>query len=339
VKDSLTYDGFGKITAETDINYRGRYTWTGREIDIEIELQYNRARYYDASVGRWMTEDPLGFDAGDSNLFRYVTNRFVTDRDPSGLVDPPVSMSLSAVNVLGAGDGANPFMAFNGRFWWGIRWELSAPAHAERGGWIGQHLKVTFSDPKHPANNDGRSWEYWEYWRVAPCERGPKDARVTSPLGDTKKMIKELMANENLTPEDKKYAANLLVPLQISNANVLPKSHDIYSLVGAPAGTKGWVKFEGRAYYFDGMAADRLPPQFEVGGGKAHPTHSGGLRSIASTHPWYGLGHGLVVFPDSGPKGWTVTGPVKHNIEISYDNTIPVSPLHKRRTHLVSRTP
>jgi len=46
VKDSITYDGFGNITAETDSDYRGRYAWTGREVDDEIELQYNRARYY-----------------------------------------------------------------------------------------------------------------------------------------------------------------------------------------------------------------------------------------------------------------------------------------------------
>jgi len=29
VKDSITYDGFGNITAETDSNFRGRYAWTG----------------------------------------------------------------------------------------------------------------------------------------------------------------------------------------------------------------------------------------------------------------------------------------------------------------------
>src|SRR5262249_35848739 len=54
--------------------YAGRYTWTGRERDPETGLQYNRARYYDPFTARWMSQDPLGFDAGDSNLYRYVGN-------------------------------------------------------------------------------------------------------------------------------------------------------------------------------------------------------------------------------------------------------------------------
>jgi RHS repeat-associated protein len=84
VKNSITYDGFGNITAETDSNYRGRYAWTGREIDVEIKLQYNRARYYDTATGRWMSQDPLGFNAGDSNLYRYVSNHPIALTDPSG---------------------------------------------------------------------------------------------------------------------------------------------------------------------------------------------------------------------------------------------------------------
>src|ERR1019366_3426819 len=61
------------------------YGWTGREVDVETGLQYNRARYYDAATGRWISQDPLGFDAGDSNLYRYVNNGPTDAADPSGL--------------------------------------------------------------------------------------------------------------------------------------------------------------------------------------------------------------------------------------------------------------
>jgi hypothetical protein len=40
---------------------------------------------YDPSVGRWLSEDPAGFGAGDANLFRYVGNDPTNDSDPSGL--------------------------------------------------------------------------------------------------------------------------------------------------------------------------------------------------------------------------------------------------------------
>ncbi len=86
VKDSVAYDGFGQIQpGELDAAYRGWYAFTGRQHDIEIDLQYNNARWYDPKMGRWIGNDPLGFDAGDSNLSRYVNNRPTMAVDPSGM--------------------------------------------------------------------------------------------------------------------------------------------------------------------------------------------------------------------------------------------------------------
>jgi RHS repeat-associated protein len=85
VKDAISYDAFGNIISETNATYRGSYAWTGREFDVESDLQYNRARWYDPATARWMSQDPLGFDAGDSNLYRYVTNTPTSARDSSGL--------------------------------------------------------------------------------------------------------------------------------------------------------------------------------------------------------------------------------------------------------------
>lgn len=85
LRDSIKYDGWGNITAETDPTYCGWYAWTGRQLDAETELQYNRARWYDPKMGRWISQDPLGFDAGDTNLYRYVKNGPTYGTDPSGL--------------------------------------------------------------------------------------------------------------------------------------------------------------------------------------------------------------------------------------------------------------
>jgi RHS repeat-associated protein len=84
LKDTIQYDGYGNITSESASSWGGRYKWTGREQDTETGLQYNRARYYDASTGRWTSQDPMGFSAGDSNLYRYVNNRSMNATDPSG---------------------------------------------------------------------------------------------------------------------------------------------------------------------------------------------------------------------------------------------------------------
>ena len=44
-------------------------------------LQNNLHRWYDASVGSWINEDPIGFEGGDANLYRYCGNDPVNAAD------------------------------------------------------------------------------------------------------------------------------------------------------------------------------------------------------------------------------------------------------------------
>jgi RHS repeat-associated protein len=67
VIDHVTYDSFGRIVSQTsplDL----RFAYTGREWDSETGQYYYRARYYDAAVGKFISEDPIGFNADDTNL-------------------------------------------------------------------------------------------------------------------------------------------------------------------------------------------------------------------------------------------------------------------------------
>ena len=43
----------------------------------------NTTRHFDPTVGRWLNGDPVGFDAGDVNLYRYVGNSPCNDSDPT----------------------------------------------------------------------------------------------------------------------------------------------------------------------------------------------------------------------------------------------------------------
>lgn len=49
-----------------------------------------RARDYNPDTGRFLSEDPIGFYGGDTNLYRYVNNDPVNFVDPSGLSDADV---------------------------------------------------------------------------------------------------------------------------------------------------------------------------------------------------------------------------------------------------------
>ncbi len=47
---------------------------------------------FDTTVGRWLQEDPKGFDAQDPNLYRYVKNSSTNATDPSGLQETPAEI-------------------------------------------------------------------------------------------------------------------------------------------------------------------------------------------------------------------------------------------------------
>lgn len=85
VLNHIVYDAFGGVTSQTDESVVFRYGYTARELDAESGLQYNRARYLDSFTGKFISEDPISFQGGDSNLYRYVFNSPVDLTDPLGL--------------------------------------------------------------------------------------------------------------------------------------------------------------------------------------------------------------------------------------------------------------
>jgi len=93
--ERYTYDAFGQPMV-TDWNgenprtwsaYGNRFMFTGREYFPELGLYDFRNRFYYPALGRFLQSDPMGFDAGDANLFRYCGGDPVNGSDPFGLQD------------------------------------------------------------------------------------------------------------------------------------------------------------------------------------------------------------------------------------------------------------
>ena len=79
------YDAFGNtLVEEGEINNPIRYS--GEYLDEETGLIYLRARYYDPSVGRFISEDPI---RDGMNWYAYCGNSPVMFADPSGLIRGP----------------------------------------------------------------------------------------------------------------------------------------------------------------------------------------------------------------------------------------------------------
>jgi RHS repeat-associated protein len=87
IANTYTYDSFGKLTASTG-SISNRFQYTAREFDSETGLYFYRARYYDPTAGRFLSEDPLGF-LGGIDLYAYVGNNATNFLDSLGLQGGP----------------------------------------------------------------------------------------------------------------------------------------------------------------------------------------------------------------------------------------------------------
>ncbi len=97
---ATTYSAFGAIQSQTGSS-PNRLKYTGRE-DDGTGLYYYRARYYDPSTGRFISEDPLGFEAG-INFYAYVDNNPINANDPTGMCPSCIAGSIYGAISGGVG--------------------------------------------------------------------------------------------------------------------------------------------------------------------------------------------------------------------------------------------
>jgi len=124
---SYHYDATGNTVAMTDGSQAvvNRYAYTpygqivGKAESVPQPFQYvgqsgvmaepngfyyMRARYYDPEVGRFVSEDPIGFEGGDVNLYAYVGGNPVMFVDPEGEIAVlPIIAGVAAAKGIAIG--------------------------------------------------------------------------------------------------------------------------------------------------------------------------------------------------------------------------------------------
>jgi RHS repeat-associated protein len=101
---TLLYDAWGNQRAASGSD-QGRYRFTGAELDAATGLYHMGARFYDPTIGRWLSEDPVQdkhFEPATLNFYAYVHANPLVHTDPDGKVALHVAAGIVGA-VLGLG--------------------------------------------------------------------------------------------------------------------------------------------------------------------------------------------------------------------------------------------
>jgi RHS repeat-associated protein len=171
VAASYTYEPYG-ATTQSGTGSANAARYTGREED-GTGLYYYRARYYDPRRQRFVSEDPLGFAAGDLNTYRYVFNQPITGTDPLGLDTGAVGLTGSI--GLGVGATGSVLVTFgNGQI--GIQITYGGEGVAGGGASVG--AAVQYSNATSLSQLDGWSMHVFTRMRPGGASRQPTHWRT-----------------------------------------------------------------------------------------------------------------------------------------------------------------
>lgn len=106
VLERYLYDPFGlpdvrdaSWGARTSTAIGNPWLFTGQEWRGDIGLSNYKARWYQPTLGRFMQNDPVRFDAGDINLYRYCSNDPLNNVDPDGMIAFLTGLGSAAVDA------------------------------------------------------------------------------------------------------------------------------------------------------------------------------------------------------------------------------------------------
>ena len=103
---SATYTAFGEAVVDSSSTIANNLRLPGQYYDAETGKHYNWNRYYDPQRGTYTQVDPIGFEAGDENLYRYVAGNPIRWADPLGLVE----YDPKRINCIGYACGSGQYV-------------------------------------------------------------------------------------------------------------------------------------------------------------------------------------------------------------------------------------
>jgi hypothetical protein len=235
---------------------------------------------YSPTQGRFVTNDPIGFQAGDVNLYRFVAGQPTNATDPTGLF---LTFLKPEVKVV---PSQPPMVAPNGYVFWAVNFEVKQPADAVNGGFIIQRLTVK--------GHDGELVDYWEAFPVDPGKTTPNK---------TKMRKKEEAIFQTFY---KRFDGYYPIKGKALAEYLQTPANDFFWVTGPHKG-KITLYWSGEVYYVQNAA--KLPPMFA----KDKVPQAGGLESVLDREP-NGQNNGKDILDWLNKNN--ATKPVRHDLEV-----------------------
>ncbi len=108
--NSYQYDPFGETVTLFE-SFANPFQFVGQfgVMDDPSGLEFMRNRFYDSDTGRFISQDPIGFEGGSLNLYQYARNNPIEAIDPNGdfgIFTVTILIGIGAGVAFAAGVGA-----------------------------------------------------------------------------------------------------------------------------------------------------------------------------------------------------------------------------------------
>ncbi len=168
VTDSYDYRAYGETFASSG-STTNVFRWVGElgyYFDVDRDAYYLRARPYSPALARFISQDPLGFEGSEWNLYEYVVGQPTTLTDPRGLACGCKSIPLQDITDEAEKRRNRRNMFDSSHHCWAVSYlgAILGPPAAQAANYYGDCLEWWYPDPTSNADRNahkrgvGCSW-------------------------------------------------------------------------------------------------------------------------------------------------------------------------------------